>query len=203
SIGTPRRGVTSNDLLRQDANMIQKQLRELGYRRAQVDTLRGVSTTGRDLIITFNVHQGPRTYVDEIGLRGNQVLTDDELRPKLRRRRGDPLVTANVNRSADQLTTAYNTLGYATAAVSPELAELGNADGQDRVRLIYDITEGPRVKILHVLVSGTAHTDIGRLRRDFFLFQPGDWLNYGKFRETERALFDTSAFTSVSIRSQV
>jgi len=203
SIGVPRRGVTSNDLLRQDANMIQKQLRELGYRRVQVDTLRGVSTTGRNLIITFNVHQGPRTYVDEIGLRGNKVLTEEELRPKLRIKRGEPLVTANVNRSADQLTAAYNNLGYATAAVFPELAELGNADGQERVRLLYDITEGPRIRILHVLTSGTVHTDIGRLRRDFFLFQPGDWLNNSKIQQTERALYDTSAFSSVSIRSEV
>jgi outer membrane protein insertion porin family len=203
SIGTPRRGVTSNDLLRQDANMIQKQLRELGYRKALVDPLRGVSTTGHDLIITFNVHQGPRTYVGEIGLRGNQVLTDDELRSKIKIRRGDPLVTATVNRSADQLTVAYNTLGYAATTVGPELADLGNADGQDRVRLIYDITEGPRVRILHVLPSATAHTDLGRLRRDFFLFQPGEWLNNNKILQTERALYETSAFTSVSIHSEV
>jgi len=202
SIGTPRRGLTSNDLLRQDANMIQKRLREQGYRRAHVETLRGVSTTGHDLIITFNVQQGPRTYVDEIGLRGNQVLTDDELRAKVKIRRGEPLLTASVNRSADQLTSAYNELGYATATVAPELAELGNADGQDRVRLIFDITEGPRVRILHVLMHGTAHTDTGRLRRDFFLFQPGQWLNNNKILQTERALYETSAFTSVSIHTE-
>jgi outer membrane protein insertion porin family len=203
SFGTPRRGLTSNDLLRQDSNMIQKQLREQGYRRAHVEVLRGVSMTGHDLIITFNVQQGPRTYVSEIGLRGNQVLTDDELRAKLKVKSGDPLLTASVNRSADQLVSAYNSLGYANATASPELAELGNADGQDRVRLIYDVTEGPRVRILHVLINPTPHTDHGRLRRDFFLFQPLEYLNNNKILKTETALYETSAFTSVSIHSEL
>jgi outer membrane protein insertion porin family len=202
SIGTPRRGLTSNDLLRQDSNMIQKQLRNQGYRKAHVDPLRGVSTTGHDLVITFNVKQGPRTFVDEIGLRGNQVLTDDELRLKLKIKPGDPLVADAVNQSADRLISAYNTLGYADAAASPELAEVGNADGQDRVRLIFDVSEGPRVRILHVLTNGTAHTNVGRLRRDFFLFQPLDWLKNDKILQTERILYDTSAFTSVSIHTQ-
>jgi outer membrane protein insertion porin family len=202
SIGTPRRGITSNDLLRQDSNTIQKQLRDQGYRNAHVSALRGVSTTGHELIITFNVQQGPRTYVDEIGLRGNQVLTDAELRLKLKIKPGDPLLTDAVNRSGDQLASAYNTLGYANAAVSRELADLGSADDQDRVRLIYDITEGPRLRILHVVTHGNVHTDVGRLRRDFFLFQPGEWLNNDKILQTERVLYETSAFSSVDVHSE-
>ena len=82
------RGVTSNDMLRQDSNLILKRLREIGYRRAQVEVLRGVSVTGEDLIITFNVEQGPRTFVEEVGIRGNNVLTTDQLRGEIKHRAG-------------------------------------------------------------------------------------------------------------------
>ncbi len=69
------RGITSNEMLRQDSNLVIRRLRELGYRRAQVEVRQGVSLTGDSLIVTFDVEQGPRTYIEEIGMRGNNVLT--------------------------------------------------------------------------------------------------------------------------------
>jgi outer membrane protein assembly factor BamA len=68
------RGVTSNEMLRQDQNLLQKRLREIGYRKALVEVRRGVSVEGEDLIITFDVKQGPRSYVEAIDVRGNTVL---------------------------------------------------------------------------------------------------------------------------------
>ena len=52
------RGITSDDMLRQDANLVSKRLRALGYRKAHVDVRRGVSVKGDSLIITFDVRAG-------------------------------------------------------------------------------------------------------------------------------------------------
>ncbi len=196
------RGITSDDMLRQDANLIMKRLREIGYRRAHVDVRRGVSVTGNNLIITFDVQQGPRTYIQEIGIRGNTVNTTDELSSRLTIKPGDPLVTSEVNANADQLLFAYTSRGYANAEVVSGLVDLGNADGQDRVRLVYDITEGNRVRIRNIATRGTAVTDAGRLERDFYLFYRGDWMRNDLLQETERHLYDTNAFTSVNITSE-
>ncbi|HWP44482.1 MAG TPA: POTRA domain-containing protein, partial [Blastocatellia bacterium] len=154
------RGVTSDEMLRQDANMIQKRLRELGYRRSIVEVRRGVSVEGDNLIITFDVEQGPRTYVESIDIRGNNVLTEDLLREQLTIAPLDPFLTSVVTQSADRLLSAYTTRGYANAEVFTELVELGLVDGQDRVRLIYSINEGNRVRIRNINTRGTALTEV-------------------------------------------
>lgn len=196
------RGITSNDFLRQDASIILRQLRDLGYRRATVEVLRGVSPTGDNLIITFDVTQGPRTYIEDIGIRGNTVLTGDELRERLTLKPEDPYVTADVSQNADKLLSAYNLQGYATAEVFSEIVDIGNVNGQDRVRLVFAITEGNRIKIRRVQTRGIAVTEEGRLEYNFYLFKEGDYLRLDQLQETERILYDTNAFSSVNITSE-
>ncbi len=197
------RGVTSDDMLRQDANLVSKRLRSLGYRRAHVDVRRGVSLKGDKLLITFDVDQGPRTYVEEIGMRGNELMTTAELSKRLTIKAGDPLVESVVTHDSDQLLAAYTGPGFATAEVVYDAVDLGSLDGQDRVRLIFNITEGNRVRIRGVTTRGAAVTDTARLTRDFYLFKTGDWLRADQLQETERQLYETNAFNSVTINSDV
>jgi outer membrane protein insertion porin family len=197
------RGVTSDDMLRQDANLISKRLRSLGYRRAHVDVRRGVSLKGERLIITFDVEQGPRTYVEEIGMRGNQLMSTGELSKRISIKPGDPLVESVVANDSDQLLAAYTAPGFATAEVAYDAVDLGSIDGQDRVRLIFNITEGNRVRIRGITTRGAAVTSTGRLERDFYLFRTGDWLRMDQLQETERQLYETNAFNSITINSDV
>ena len=201
-IGNPR-GLTSDDMLRQDTNLIQKRLREVGYRRAHVEVRRAVSLSGNDLIIRFDVEQGPRTYIEAIGLRGNSVLTDEQLRGAMTISPGTPLLAAGVTTNTEKLADTYSTLGYATMEVLPETVELGSVEGQDRVRLIFAINEGNRARIRTVTTRGTAHTNTARLERDFYLFKKGDWLRTERLQETERQIYETNAFNSVNISSEV
>lgn len=196
------RGFTSDEFLRQDANLIAKRLKELGYRRAVVEERRGVSLDGDHLIITFSAVEGPRTHVQDIGLRGNNLLTTDELRERLTVKPDDPLVAEDVRRGADRLLAVYNRRGYAIAEVTAGVVDLGDRDGQDRVRLIYNISEGNRIRISEIKTRGAGRTDAGRMEGNFYLFKKGDWLNSDKTLETERALYDTNAFSTVTISSE-
>lgn len=195
------RGITSDDMLRQDANLISKRLRSVGYRRAHVDVRRGVALKGDKLIITFEVEQGPRTYIEEIGIRGNQVMTTSELDKYLSIKPGDPLVESVVTNDADELLAAYNRPGFASTEVVYDAVDMGSVDGQDRVRLLFNITEGNRIRIHGVTTRGAAVTDTGRLSRDFYLFKAGEWLRTDLLQETERQLYETNAFNSVTINS--
>jgi len=196
------RGVTSDDILRQDANLISKRLRSLGYRSSIVDVRRGVSPKGDKLIITFDVEQGPRTYVEEIGMRGNELMTTGELTRKLSIKAGDPLVESVVTSDADQLLSTYTQPGFATAEVVYDAVDVGKIDGQDRVRLTFNVTEGNRVRIRGITTRGTAVTSVDRLTRDFYQFKTGDWLRADQLQETERELYETNAFNSVTITSE-
>ncbi|HWP44880.1 MAG TPA: outer membrane protein assembly factor, partial [Blastocatellia bacterium] len=43
---------------------------------------------------------------------------------------------------------------------------------------------------------------VGRLERDFYLFKEGEWLRQDLLQETERVLYDTNAFNTVTITSE-
>jgi outer membrane protein insertion porin family len=201
TFGTER-GVTSNEMLRQDALLITKRLRELGYRHAEVEERRGIDPDSDKLIITFAATEGTRTYVEQVGVRGNSILTSDEIQKLLAVKPADPLVADEVRRNSDKILSAYNARGYAVAEVTAEIADLGSVDKQDRVRLIYNINEGNRVRIREVITRGVKNTDVGRIERDFYLFKKGQWLDADKTLETERVLYDTNAFSSVTINSE-
>ena len=78
------RGYTSLTLLEQDKRTIRNYMRDLGYRRADVDVLQGVSINGESLIITFQVTEGPLTRIAGVELRGNKIYTDERLRDELK-----------------------------------------------------------------------------------------------------------------------
>src|SRR5205085_12484158 len=74
------RGYTSTELLEQDRRTIKARMRDLGYRRANVDIRRGVALNGDNLIITFVVTPGTITRVAGVEFRGNQIYTESQLR---------------------------------------------------------------------------------------------------------------------------
>ena len=78
------RGYTSKALLEQDVRTIKAHMRDFGYRDSNVEVLQGVALNGEDLIITFNVTEGPLTRVAGIEIRGNKVYTEERLRRELR-----------------------------------------------------------------------------------------------------------------------
>ena len=201
SFTAPRRGITSSDLLRRDANHIQTRLRDMGYRKAQVQVLRGRALNNTDLIVTFNVSQGIRTYVDEVAVRGNLVVPADKLISKITLKANEPLVQEAINKGVDRLVAAYSELGYANVQVVPEIIDLPDSSGQDRVKIVYDIDEGRRVRILHITTNGLPPNETKRVEHDFYLFKPGDWLRTDKAQDTERALYNTNAFSAVTIHS--
>ncbi|HEY6329635.1 MAG TPA: BamA/TamA family outer membrane protein, partial [Blastocatellia bacterium] len=198
---SPRRGETSSDLLRRDANHIQTRLRDMGYRKAQVQVLRGVALNGPNLLITFDVDQGPRTFVDEVSVRGNLVVTADKLISQVSLKTNEPLDKDSINKGVDKLLEAYVTLGYANVQIAPEVVDVPGSSGQDRAKLVYEIDEGHRVRILHITTNGMPPSETRRIEKDFYLFKPGDWLRADKIQNTERALYNTNAFRSVTINS--
>ncbi|HMH44065.1 MAG TPA: POTRA domain-containing protein, partial [Pyrinomonadaceae bacterium] len=69
-LGAYGRGFTSNALLEEDRRTVEALMRDLGYRRVKAGVLQGISPTQDDLIITFQVTEGPLTRVAEIQIQG-------------------------------------------------------------------------------------------------------------------------------------
>jgi outer membrane protein insertion porin family len=202
------RGYTSKALLEQDQRTIKAHLRDLGYRRATIEVLQGVGLNGVDLIITFNITEGPLTRVAGIEIRGNKVFTEARLRDELRSIVGAPYSQSQTRIDVDRLLNLYALSGYLEADVIPSVVELPKKVSDEQVRLVYTIkNEGDRVYINRLIVNGvTGDAGTQRAKRAAIIraipLAEGGLFRADQKAEAERALFDTDAYRQVIISSE-
>ncbi|HEV3471133.1 MAG TPA: POTRA domain-containing protein [Pyrinomonadaceae bacterium] len=209
------RGYTSDDALERDRQLIRTRLRnELGYRQAEVDVRRGVALEGDDLIITFDVTEGPLTRVEGVDVRGNQIFTaeqlerarcpEDPLPDETCVIRGAPFSRVAARSDADRLRGHYVRNGYVEADVQLSVVNLPRAPGSkdDRVRLLYTVAESDKVFIRHIIVSGLVMTKPEAVLEAIPL-RENEVLRGDDLAESERILLNTSdAFRQVIIRTE-
>lgn len=196
-VGGLARGITSNDRLRADRETIRERLIDLGYRSARVESRLAVSPNDDDLVVVFDVVKGPRSTVEDIVVRGNTLIEAAQLREVAPVKPGDFFSDSGAREGADRIRDFYTARGYLDAKAEVSLVELPG----DRVRLIYDLSEGLRAVAQQVTVTGQTITREASIRR-FFHFQPGEVLTPRMLRDTVRDLYETAAFREVNIRTE-
>jgi outer membrane protein insertion porin family len=202
------RGYTSLTLLEQDRRTVEAFMRDLGYRKAKAEALQGVSINGENLIITFNVTEGPLTRIAGVDIKGNQIYTEDRIRQELSTVIGAPYSRSQARSDADKVASLYSREGYVNARVDFSIVELPQKGDEDQVRLIYSISsEGDKVFINQILVNGvtgtrnTRRTKRAAVRRAVPLAE-GDVLRADRISEAERELYLTDAYRQVIIRTE-
>jgi outer membrane protein insertion porin family len=202
------RGYTSLTLLEQDRRTVEAFMRDLGYRKARAEVLQGVSINGDNLIITFQVTEGPLTRVAGIDVKGNQIYTEDRVRQALTTVVGAPYSRSQARIDADRVTAIYAREGYVDARVDFSIVELPQKNDEEQVRLIYSITsEGDKVFVNQILINGvtgdrkTRQTKRAAIRRAIPLAE-GDVLRADRISDAERELYLTDAYRQVIIRTE-
>ena len=202
------RGYTSLTLLEQDKRTIRNYMRDIGYRRADVNVLQGVSINGEGLIITFEVHEGPLTRIAGAEVRGNKIYTDQRLRDELKTVIGSPYSRSQARADGERMLALYAHEGYVNAQMEFSIVELPKKGEDEQVRLIYSITsEGDKVYINRIIVNGvtgsakTQRTKRGAILRVIPIIE-GDVLRSDRIAESERELYLTDAYRQVIIRTE-
>lgn len=204
-LGGYGRGFTSNALLEEDRRIIKAHMRDFGYRRNEVHVLQGISPTEDNLIITFDVEEGPLTRVAEIEIRGQTVFPEYRLRKEINTVRDAPYSPAQVRADNDRLLNLYAREGYIEAEVRPSIDELAKQGGDEQVRVVFNVNkEGAKAIVNEIVVNGvTGSAGVQRAKRDAIIraipLSPGDVLRADKITEAERALYVTDAFRQVLI----
>ncbi|HKX31293.1 MAG TPA: translocation/assembly module TamB domain-containing protein, partial [Blastocatellia bacterium] len=196
-VGGYARGLTSNDRLRRDRETIRQQLADLGFRSARVRTRLAVTPDDENLIVIFTAEPGPRAVVTDIMVRGNAMLANGELTAAAPVKAGQFYSLTKLREGTQQINRLYANHGYLNAATEMSVTDLS----EDRVRVIYTVTEGNPSVIHDVVVNGLTLTDEDALRR-FLTFTPGETLTPDKIRRTQRALYATGAFSEVNIDTE-
>ncbi|MGH9966875.1 MAG: POTRA domain-containing protein [Pyrinomonadaceae bacterium] len=202
------RGYTSLTLLEQDKRTVRSFMRDLGYRRAEVEVLQGVSINGENLIITFNVIEGPLTRIAGVEVRGNKIYTEQRLRDELRTVIGAPFSRSQARYDSERVLALYAREGYVNAQMNFSVVELPRKGEEEQIRLIYSITnEGEKVFINRIIVNGvtgsaqTQATKRDAIARAITLVE-GDVLRADRISESERELYLTDAYRQVIIHTE-
>ncbi|HYP02549.1 MAG TPA: BamA/TamA family outer membrane protein, partial [Pyrinomonadaceae bacterium] len=214
-----RRGYTSRELLDRDRETVRTRMRELGYRRANVEVRQGVAFDSEDLIITFAVTEGPLTRVAGVEMRGNQLYTTERLRAepcRVANFRSEPctIIEAPFARTlaradGERIRNLYARNGYIDAEVRVDIVELPKKGDDEQVRLVYNIVEGGKVFINRIIINGNEGTTPDarmRTKREAILeaipLKEGEVLRSDRLAEAERVLYETNAFRQVIIRTE-
>jgi outer membrane protein insertion porin family len=202
------RGYTSLTLLEQDRRTIENYMKDLGYRRAKVDVLQGVSLNGESLIITFQVNEGPLTRIAGVEVRGNKIYTDQRLRDELKTVIDAPYSRSQARADGERMLALYAHDGYFNAQMEYAIVELPKKGEDEQVRLVYSLTnEGDKVFINRIIVSGvTGSARVQSTKRDAILrvipIAEGDVLRSDRIADSERELYLTDAYRQVIIRTE-
>jgi outer membrane protein assembly complex protein YaeT len=196
-IGGYARGITSNERLQRDREVIRRSLANQGFRSARVDSRLASKPESADLIVIFDVKEGPRSIISGVAIKGNAVITSSELRETVPINDNDPFSVTKAREGTQNISKLYEDRGYLDATVELNVMDLPD----DRVRVIYDVTEGNRNVASEVLITGQTKTREDSIRR-FLAFKPGDTLTPEVIRRTQRDLYSTGAFSEVNIRTE-
>jgi outer membrane protein insertion porin family len=196
-VGGYARGLTSGDRLNSDEETIRRKLVDIGYRGARVKSRLAFKPDNDDLIVIFDVAPGDQSEIADVQPRGNVIAQTSELMAAVPVHPNEALSYSRAQIGAQKIRQLYAERGFLEATVEPEFIELGG----ERVRLVYNISEGSRAVISAIEINGTTKTGDGWVRR-YLAFKEGDVLTPEKIRQTQRDLYATNAFREVNIRTE-
>ena len=202
------RGYTSLTLLEVDRRTIRSYMRDLGYRRAEVDVLQGVSINGESLIITFQVTEGPLTRIAGVEVRGNKIYTEERLLDELKTVIDSPYSRSQARANGERMLRLYASEGYTDAQMEFSVVELPKKGEEEQVRLVYTLTnEGDKVFINRIVINGVTGTAKSQeTKRNAILrvipIAEGDVLRSDRIADSERELYLTDAYRQVIIRTE-
>ncbi len=145
--------------------------------------------------VRIAVREGVRTVVGSVRVEGNASVPSDTLRQGLMLVAGRPFDASAVPVDRDAIELRYANLGYPNASVTtrPGLS----ADGT-RADVVFEVQEGPRVFVDHVLLVGNVRTSRQTILREL-QFKSGDPLGLAAVNESQRRLASLGLFRRVRI----
>jgi outer membrane protein insertion porin family len=193
-------GRFSQQLVRGDADSIRALYTSNGFKDAQVTPEVNGNYLGKkgSLFVTFHIVEEEQTRVASLDIEGNQALSKEALLAVTGSTPGQPYSEADIASDRNNILATYFNEGYPEARFNSEVV---NGDAPNRVRLIYRITEGTRIEVSKVLLTGYQYTRPGIIRREV-LIKEGGPLREGDVVETQRQLYNLGVFNRVQIAPQ-
>ena len=193
-------GRFSQQLVRADADSIQALYTSNGFRDAKVTPEVNDNYQGKkgSLFVAFHITEGKQTRVASLEIEGNHAFSKDALLAVIGSTPGQPYSESDVASDRNNILAMYYDGGYPEARFQEEVVVDESAE---LARLVYHITEGKRIEVSKVLLTGYQYTRPGIIAREVQI-HPGEALREGDVVETQRRLYNLGVFNRVQIAPQ-
>ncbi len=161
---------------------------------ADVQVRLDLAKEARGVRAVFDIREGPKTTVESIRIQGTSLVSADALARNLVSREGGPFFAPNVQRDVGQIETYYLNSGIRGTEVVPRVERLPGG----QVSLVYEVTEGTRVTVRDVFVTGNRSTRNRVIRRELRI-KKGAEADYSLVQESKRRLERLGIFSEVRV----
>ena len=193
-------GRFSQTLVRDDVDSIRGLYLSNGFLDVKVVSDVDTDYQGKkgNLFVSFQIVEGPQTLVDALQIDGVHAMSKDAVLNAVGSSAGQPYSAAAVASDRNNILAMYYNDGFPEARFD-DTSVPGSAPY--RVKLTYKITEGTRIEVAKVLLTGYQYTRPGIIARQVVI-QPNGPLREGDVVETQRQLYNLGVFTRVQIAPQ-
>ena len=128
-------------------------------------------------VIVIQVVENP--VINRIILEGNKRIKDDKIQPEIRLAPRQIFTRSKVRADVDRIIELYKRQGRFAATVEPKTVKLD----QNRVDLVFEITEGDKSKVRAINIVGNDQFKDGRLQKEMYTKEAGGV--FGLFKQND------------------
>ena len=196
-----KNGRFSQRLLTEDLASIKYLYQSNGFLDVKVNSDLQQNYEGKqdDIAVLVKIEEGPQTLVNSLQIVGNQSYTQERLEGLLNSLPNQPYSDANVGADRDNVTLFYYNHGFPN--VQFEAAANPVPNDQQRMNVVYTITEGQQVFVDRVIVSGLEFTRPYIVDRQMRIHDD-DPLSQNRMVDSQRRLYDLGLFNQVDMAVQ-
>lgn len=152
-----------------------------------------------EMEVLLNIEEGKQTLVGNLKLEGADSFHYEQLEPNLTNVTGQPFSEANIATDRDAITYYYYNRGFPN--VEFESAATPSPGHPQLMDVVYKVTEGQRVFVNSVLVTGLNFTRPYIVNRQMRI-RDGDPLSQNRMVDSQRRLYNLGLFNEVDMAVQ-
>ncbi|MFT8735840.1 MAG: outer membrane protein assembly factor BamA [Zymomonas mobilis] len=136
--------------------------------------------------LTLQIHENP--IINRIVLEGNKRLKEDKIRPEIKLSPRQIFTRDAVRADVSRIIELYRRQGRFAATVEPKMVRLE----QNRVDIVFEITEGPKSKVRQINVIGNKQFSDAQLRKVMATKQSRLWrfMSSGASYDPDKLAYD-------------
>jgi len=204
-----RPGTFDRETLDDDVAALRRYYESKGFFDVKVGRKVTESPDQTEVRVTFMIDEGPRYTVERVTIRGNKMLSEQELLSKLKLTAGKPYDGSILARDVREIVRAYSPFGfiYQPGSDDPNYLRIGKRgepvrrvfrQQQGKVELVYDISEGKPFKLGRIIVKGNGKTQDRVVLREMRV-APGEKYDAAEIADATDRLRGTPYFDGVTI----